>query len=87
MICWIIKAKSIFGAIRHWQVLKHTILLHPGDRLFLFTDGITDQFGGEKGKKLGRVRLRNACLKCSPGYVQQKKPGTVFKKLAGDLNR
>lgn len=28
--------------------------LRPGDRFFMFTDGITDQFGGTKGKKLGK---------------------------------
>ena len=29
----------------------HTIQLNQGDRLFLFSDGMPDQFGGEKGKK------------------------------------
>src|SRR5690606_31321179 len=26
--------------------------LEPGDRIFLFTDGLADQFGGPQGKKL-----------------------------------
>jgi ligand-binding sensor domain-containing protein/serine phosphatase RsbU (regulator of sigma subunit) len=30
----------------------HQCTLHPGDRLYLFSDGIPDQFGGPAGKKL-----------------------------------
>lgn len=32
--------------------------LNPGDRLFLFSDGFADQFGGPKGKKMGSKRMR-----------------------------
>ena len=28
-----------------------------GDTVYLFSDGITDQFGGDKNKKFGRSRL------------------------------
>jgi PAS domain S-box-containing protein len=30
----------------------HTIQLNKGDMLYMFSDGLADQFGGEKGKKL-----------------------------------
>src|SRR5690606_37958559 len=30
----------------------HTIPVKTGDRIFVFTDGFADQFGGPKGKKL-----------------------------------
>lgn len=30
---------------------QHQLKLNKGDKLFLFTDGFADQFGGEKGKK------------------------------------
>lgn len=40
----------------------HTIDLEKGDRLFLFTDGITDQFGGVNGKKLTSKRLKMVLL-------------------------
>lgn len=33
-----------------------------GDQLFMFTDGITDQFGGEKNKKYNPARLRQFLL-------------------------
>jgi serine phosphatase RsbU (regulator of sigma subunit) len=32
--------------------------LNSGDRLFLFSDGFADQFGGPKGKKMGSKRMR-----------------------------
>lgn len=34
-----------------------TLEISPGDRLYAFTDGITDQFGGEQGKKLKLKRF------------------------------
>jgi two-component system, sensor histidine kinase LadS len=37
--------------------VTHRIQLLKGDRLFLFSDGIVDQFGGEKGKKLRKKLL------------------------------
>ncbi|NJO89801.1 MAG: SpoIIE family protein phosphatase [Chloroflexia bacterium] len=30
---------------------KHTIALEPDDKIYLFSDGYVDQFGGEKGMK------------------------------------
>ncbi len=36
----------------------HTIPLHSGDRLFMFTDGYIDQFGGNGAKKFSRNRFR-----------------------------
>lgn len=30
---------------------NHTVKVNPGDSIFLFSDGYSDQFGGEKGKK------------------------------------
>ena len=36
---------------------QQEIKLSKGDQIFLYTDGITDQFGGPKMKKMGRRRL------------------------------
>ena len=30
---------------------NHTIKIHPGDSLYIFTDGFVDQMGGPTGKK------------------------------------
>ena len=34
----------------------------PGDKFFLFTDGLTDQMGGEEGLKYGSARVRQVLL-------------------------
>lgn len=39
-----------------------TITIKKDDLLFLFTDGITDQFGGERNKKYNPARLRQFLL-------------------------
>lgn len=41
---------------------EHKMVLNEGDFLFLFSDGIIDQFGGEKGKKFKKSGLREAAL-------------------------
>lgn len=42
----------------------HRISLLEGDRIILFSDGIVDQFGGEKGKKLRKSKLREWLTIC-----------------------
>lgn len=37
---------------------EHEMQLHKGDRLFMFTDGIIDQFGGPKNKKIKSKQLK-----------------------------
>jgi len=41
---------------------EHKMVLNEGDFLLLFSDGIIDQFGGEKGKKFKKSGLREAAL-------------------------
>jgi serine phosphatase RsbU (regulator of sigma subunit) len=38
---------------------EHEIQLASGDLIYLFSDGIQDQFGGERGKKLKKKGLLN----------------------------
>jgi serine phosphatase RsbU (regulator of sigma subunit) len=38
---------------------NHTIQLHSGDSIYLFTDGLPDQFGGADGKKFKYKQLRD----------------------------
>jgi serine phosphatase RsbU (regulator of sigma subunit) len=52
---------------------NHEIYLEQGDRLFMFTDGVTDQFGGPNGKKLGRNRLKMVLLSCAHMDIQSQK--------------
>ncbi|MES2566189.1 MAG: SpoIIE family protein phosphatase [Bacteroidota bacterium] len=37
---------------------NHLVQLHKNDRVYLFTDGLPDQFGGPKGKKFKYKQLR-----------------------------
>lgn len=39
-----------------------TLSLHPGSRIFAFSDGITDQFGGDETKKYSKKRLKEKLL-------------------------
>jgi serine phosphatase RsbU (regulator of sigma subunit) len=48
---------------------SHQFVLHKGDRLYLFTDGYADQFGGPKGKKFMYRQLEQLILTtrhCTP---------------------
>jgi len=40
----------------------HSIKLESGDTLYMFTDGITDQFGGPSGKKYGKKAFKELLL-------------------------
>ena len=45
------------------QVFENNVIpIKEGDRIYMFTDGITDQFGGEKGKKFSKARLKAIVL-------------------------
>ncbi|GIV25317.1 MAG: hypothetical protein KatS3mg026_1009 [Bacteroidia bacterium] len=51
-----------------------TLELEPEDRIYLFTDGITDQFGGPQEKRFGTPRLRQTLLEiwAEPSMVKQR---------------
>lgn len=52
---------------------EQTIPVQENDRLYLFSDGYTDQFGGPKDKKLNRSRLRKALLATSGQPIEDQK--------------
>ena len=43
----------------------HNIKVEKGDKIYLFTDGYADQFGGSKNKKLGYKTLRDLIVNTS----------------------
>ena len=54
------------------------ISIQSGDQFYMFTDGVTDQFGGEKNKKFKRDRLKKLLLEnCSKAMSVQKEE--IFK--------
>ena len=51
----------------------HEISLEFGDKLYLFTDGFADQFGGPKGKKFKYKQFHDLILSInSLDFVSQK---------------
>lgn len=67
----------------------HQIELYTGDTLYLFSDGITDQFGGENGKKFGIRRLKERILATSALEINEQKAALEleFKNWRGELER
>jgi len=54
------------------QFSKHLIKLEPRDRIYLFTDGIVDQFGYESGKKYSTKRLKEFLQRtCDLNFSEQ----------------
>lgn len=53
-----------------------TINLQKGDRIYLFTDGYADQFGGEFGKKLMTKKLKE--LISGPNHHSMKEQGELL---------
>ena len=51
--------RSIGGYFDAGPFTDKTFELNNGDKLFLFSDGFADQFGGPRNKKLGSKRMRN----------------------------
>ena len=50
-----------------------TAELSKGDRLYLFTDGFADQFGGEKGKKFKYKTLKELILKVQDSSIEDQR--------------
>lgn len=48
---------SIGTAVDEFEVIEHQIQFQDGDALYLFSDGIIDQFGGENGKRFKSSRF------------------------------
>ena len=56
--------------------------LNPGDRLYMFTDGIIDQFGGKDGTKFSSDRLEKILLKTADSSLN-----TQGKTLETEINK
>jgi len=52
--------------------------LNEGDQFYLFTDGYTDQFGGENIKKFNRQRFRNLLLSLNEMPLDKQKKELKF---------
>lgn len=61
---------------------SHDIVLEKGDRLYLFTDGYADQFGGEKGKKFKYRQLENLLISTAHLALMEQK--SLLEKAFSD---
>jgi serine phosphatase RsbU (regulator of sigma subunit) len=68
---------------------RHTIKLQKGDRIYLFTDGFPDQFGGPKGKKFKYKPFKELLMEVSerPMEEQRRILSMVFDEWKGNLDQ
>jgi serine phosphatase RsbU (regulator of sigma subunit) len=59
----------------------HVVQLQPDDRMYQFTDGITDQFGGPDGRKFSSKRLKTLLME-----IQQMTVEEQVKELRKNFN-
>lgn len=52
---------------------KHRFSVNAGDRIYMFSDGIQDQFGGEQGKKFMLKRLKEVLMSTMNLPIEQQK--------------
>jgi serine phosphatase RsbU (regulator of sigma subunit) len=57
----------------HKSFTQHRFQWSPGMRLFLFSDGYADQFGGSKGKKFMTRQLKEIILSCYDRPMPEQK--------------
>ena len=69
------------GGIMHEDVRKYTLHemeLKKGDVFYIFSDGVSDQFGGEKAKKFGYRRLKDLLIELHTKPMSEQK--NLFEK-------
>lgn len=82
--------KQPIGNFEHQQPFKTQVVeLKTGDSLYLFSDGIVDQFGGPKGKKFKPASLRKLLLELQklPMQEQKTKIEFAFNQWRGNLEQ
>jgi len=50
---------------------NHSLSIKKGDKMFIFSDGLTDQLGGPYGRKYSPARVRDLILE-NPGYTMNQ---------------
>jgi serine phosphatase RsbU (regulator of sigma subunit)/tetratricopeptide (TPR) repeat protein len=76
-----------YGAYKQFN--QHVIELKQNDRIFSFTDGYADQFGGQKGKKFKYKNLKNLFLSIYylPERQQKELTSNTFDTWKGELEQ
>jgi serine phosphatase RsbU (regulator of sigma subunit) len=78
---------SVF--LREEPFTNHEIKLHKGDKIYMFSDGYQDQFGGVDGKKFMTKNLKKLFLDiCDKPMLEQKEIlDSTFEKWKGNNNK
>lgn len=64
------------------EFIEHNFKIKPGDRFYLYTDGIVDQFGGPKGKKFMTKNLINLISETANFNIKDQFP--IIRKALND---
>jgi len=74
---------------QHIPFTSHEINLETGDVVYTLTDGLPDQFGGEKGKKFMYKKLKELLISISqePVEIQKQKLQEAFVNWKGELEQ
>jgi tetratricopeptide (TPR) repeat protein len=73
------------GGIMHEDTRSYkmeTAAYESGDMIYLFSDGVNDQFGGPKGKKFGYRQLKGVL-----GDMSQETPEVQQEKFSSTMNK
>lgn len=65
---------AVLGVFRDWSFQEGLVQLRPGDRVFLFTDGITEAMQAD-GEEFGEARVLRVAVDgdaCSPDEVKER---------------
>ncbi|MBN4071304.1 serine/threonine-protein phosphatase [Crocinitomix catalasitica] len=78
---------AVYSAIQPFT--GHSIQMHEGDTIYVFTDGYQDQFGGERGKKYRPAQLRETLVSLSKKDITQQKEilNQDFEDWKGDYEQ
>lgn len=68
---------------------QHVVEIHKNDKIYLFTDGYQDQFGGEKGKKFKAAKLKELLLSIQSEEMERQKEiiNTTFENWKSDVDQ
>ncbi len=73
----------------HLKFTHHEIELKSEDKIYMFSDGIVDQFGGPKGKKFKYKQLQELIIEASKMVLNEQKKfiETTFNTWKGPLEQ
>ena len=67
----------------------HELSLSEGDRVYLFSDGFSDQFGGEKGKKFKAANFKKLIVSLASKKMKEQEDllRETFENWKGKLEQ